>query len=66
MFFIYVLSNWFSCYASQFETYYETYYGFRRIGIFGVEPDTPRPPVPDAPPMHPCPYHRDEASRPFF
>jgi hypothetical protein len=62
MFFIYVLKDWFRCYASRFETYN----GFRGIGIFGVEPDTPRPPIPDAPPMHPCPDHREEVSRPFF
>lgn len=41
---------------------------FRGIGIFGVEPSAPKPPVPDAPPIRPCPYDRDPGNleRPIF
>lgn len=35
------------------------------IGFFGVEPESPRPPLPHAPPFHPCPYERDVPNHPF-
>ena len=62
MFLIYMLSDWFRCYSRRF-TPYST---FRGIGIFGVEPETPKPALPDAPPIHPCPDQRDGVGNPFF
>ena len=62
MFFIYLLKEWFTCSTSWFDATNT----FRGIGIFGVEPESPRPAMPDAPPMHPCPDQRDGPTRPFF
>lgn len=41
-------------------------YSIWGIGIFGAEPDSPRPPLPSAPPIHPCPYRREAPSYPFL
>ena len=63
MYFIYVLSDWFRCFARRFDADNT----FRGIGIFGVEPETPKPALPDAPPIHPCPDQRDVVGgNPFF
>lgn len=35
------------------------------IGVIGIEPDAPRPPLPSAPPINPCPDKRDGLSHPI-
>jgi hypothetical protein len=62
VYFIYVLSNWFTCCTPRFMPDHT----YRGIGFFGIEPESPRPILPDAPPMHPCPDQREDVSRPFF
>jgi hypothetical protein len=50
------------CHASRFYNYSPIW----GIGILGVEPETPRPPIPHAPPIHPCPYQRDGLDHPSY
>jgi len=61
---LYVLSAWIRCWTTR----YDSNGIFRGIDIFGVEPDAPRPILPDVPPMHPCPDKHEGAvnNNPFL
>lgn len=57
-----LLLIFFGCHFNRYRNYSPIW----GIGICGVEPDTPRPPMPQAPPIHPCPDQRDGVDHPFF
>lgn len=57
-----LLLIWIGSYTQRFINDYSIW----GIGIIGAEPDSPRPPLPSAPPIHPCPYRRETPSYPFL